>query len=240
MRRPELQPMMLRREAGGPVDPEPPLPKPVEIAGMPEIINVDQGTDAWHKCRLSCPTASNFKKLITPTGKPSTQAEVYLNLLLSELMTGEPGGPDLSDNHWVQRGSELEPEARTWYEFETGNDVEQVGFVMADGYGCSPDGLVGEDGLLEIKCPAPQTQVAYLLGGAMPGDYKAQVQGQIWVCERDWCDFCSYHPGMPPFMIRVERDEPYIKALSDRMEWFLEELERRKEKLRSEGYLPPA
>ena len=199
------------------------------------IIDCEQGTEEWLKCRLGVPTSSNFKKILTPTGLESKQAEGYMNLLLAEIITGEVDG--MEPNGWMQRGTETEPVARSWYEMAHNVDVKQVGFVMADGYGASPDGLVGDDGLVEIKVPAPQNQVANLLSGRMPSEYIPQIQGQMLVCEREWCDFLSYNPGMPPLLLRIERDEKYIAALSARLEWFTEQLELKRQRLIELGHL---
>src|SRR6056297_1519769 len=199
------------------------------------IIDCEQGTEEWLKCRLGVPTSSNFKKILTPTGLESKQAEGYMNLLLAEIITGEVDG--MEPNGWMQRGTEIEPVARSWYEMAHNVDVKQVGFVMADGYGASPDGLEWDDGLVEIQVPAPQNQVANLLSVKMPSEYIAQIQGQMLVCEREWCDFLSYNPGMPPLLLRIERDEKYIAALSARLEWFTEQLELKRQRLIELGHL---
>lgn len=178
------------------------------------ICKYEQGTEGWLKDRLGCPSGSNMDKLITATGKPSTQAETYINQLIAELMTGET--TYVKVNEWMQRGTELEPRARAYYEFTTDTEVTEVGFCKHDKFeaGISPDGLVGEDGGLEIKCPAPATHVAYLRGGKLPSKYKQQVMACLWVTGREWWDFVSYHPDMPVLLTRVYRDEEYIAALS--------------------------
>jgi hypothetical protein len=201
-----------------------------------EIIECEQGTPDWFACRLGTPTASCFDKVLTPTGKPSAQAEAYMHQLLAELITCQPAGADLSENEWVQRGKEMEAEARLWFELEHDVDVRQVGFVRNGPIGCSPDGLIG-DAVLEVKCPAPHTHVGYLLGGDLPTKYKPQVQGQIMVCEAPHADFISYCPGMPPVVVRVERDEKYIKALQDRLDWFVEQMEEKRQRLIEAGHI---
>ena len=200
-----------------------------------KIINCAQGTEEWHRCRLGIPTASNFDKLLTATGKPSTQATGYMDALLAEMIAGTPN--EIEPTEWMIRGIEMEQEARDFYDFDTGNEVGEVGFVLADGYGCSPDGLVGADGLLEIKCPKRETQTGYLRVGKLPTKYIPQVQGQMWVCERDWCDFVSYCPKFPPLVLRIERDDKYISLLADRMAWFLEKLETAKQDFINRGYI---
>jgi hypothetical protein len=188
-----------------------------------KVYRCAQGSDEWLQCRLGVPSASRFGQILTPTGKPSSSAVAYRRTLVAERVTGLPEG--IEPTVWMQRGTELESAARAWYEFDKDATVEQVGFVLSDsGYGCSPDGLV-DGGLLEIKAPKPSTHVGYVLDGKLPNTYKPQVQGQLLVCGREWCDFVSYLPGAEPFVIRVERDEQYIETLHDALCEFVRELE---------------
>ena len=177
------------------------------------IIECEQGTPEWLQARLGVPSASSYSKLVTTTGKSSAQAEAYINQLVAERITGEATVFHVTEP--MARGVELEPEARFRYEMETGNLVRQVGFLMHDTLqaGASPDGLVGENGGLEIKCPSPATHVEYLRDGNLPSKYIQQVQGCLWISGRDWWDFLSYHPKMEPLIVRVFRDEEFIKAL---------------------------
>ncbi len=177
------------------------------------LLNHDQGTEEWFKARLGCPSGSGFSKLVKTDGKPSTSADTYINHLIAEKVIGEP--PETFSNEWMERGKQLEPDARSFYEFERGVTVQEVGFIKHDEYECgvSPDGLVNADGLLEIKCPAPATHIKYLRAGVLPSGYKAQCQGQLWITGRKWLDFLSYHPSLPPFLIRIEPDKEYIKLL---------------------------
>lgn len=179
------------------------------------VIDFPQRSPEWFQARLGVPSASSFGKVITPTGKPSTQVDGYLNKLVAEILTGKTDGQEASEA--MQRGTELEPEARSYYELIAG-PVEEIGFcIHNDGFGCSPDGLVGDEGLIEIKCPLSHTQVEYLLlsDGKIPSIYYPQVQGQLLVMDRKWCDFLSYHPDMKPLLVRVERDEAYISKLHE-------------------------
>jgi len=178
------------------------------------VLNHEQGTQEWLTSRLGCPSGSGFDKLITSTGKPSTQSEGYINQLIAELITGKP--TEFKVTEAMERGTELEPMAREFYELASGNEVQEVGFCLHDVLmaGVSPDGLVGEDGGLEIKCPAPHNHVAYLREGKLPTKYKQQVMGCLWVTGRDWWDFVSYHESMPALIVRVHRDEDYINALA--------------------------
>jgi putative phage-type endonuclease len=176
------------------------------------VITAEQRTAEWYAARLGVPTASQFGKLLTPTGKRSTQADGYINKLVAEILTGKSDFEE--PNAAMARGTELEPEARDYYSLI--QPVDEIGFCLHDdGFGCSPDGLVGSTGLLEIKCPLPHTHVEYLVENALPGLYVPQVQGQLLVTGREWCDFLSYHPDMRPLLVRVERDQKYISALHE-------------------------
>jgi len=178
-----------------------------------QLHNFEQGSPEWLQARLGIPTASCFSKLITSTGKKSTQIEGYLNSLVAETLMGEP--PESFSSEWMARGTELEPQARAWYEFQTDLDVDQVGFVTLDSgiAGASPDGLTLTGGL-ELKCPKAETHVGYLRANKLPTDYVPQVQGCMWICERDSWDFASYHPLMPKLLITVRRDDAFIAKLA--------------------------
>jgi len=177
------------------------------------LIECEQGSEEWLKARLGVPSASNFSKLITMKGTLSTQAKAYVDALVAEAITGESTYVKVTDA--MQRGTELEPYARERYFYETGNSVEEVGFCLHDDYqaGASPDGLIGEDGGLEIKCPLGGTMVSYLRVGRLPSKYWQQVQGCLHITGRKWWDFMAYHPDMKPLIVRVERDEAFIAAL---------------------------
>ena len=178
-----------------------------------KILEMEQGTQEWLEARLGCPSGSGFSKLITASGTPSSSAESYINDLIAELITGESTPFHVTE--WMQRGTELEPFARMNYELETDSEVTEVGFCMHDTLRCgvSPDGLIGGDGGIEIKCPKPSTHVKYLRKGTLPSEYKAQVMGCLWITGRQWWDFMSYHPQMPNLLIRVHRDDEYINQL---------------------------
>ena len=176
-------------------------------------IDCEQGSDEWIYARLGIPSASMYGKIITTQGKWSTQADTYINQLVAEKLTREQ--TPFYQNEHMARGTELEPDARKMYEFIKDVEVQEVGFCLHDTLeaGASPDGLIGEDGGLEIKCPAPATHVEYLRGGKLPSKYKQQVMGCLWITGREWWDFMSYHPSMKPLIVRVERDEDYIAEL---------------------------
>lgn len=205
------------------------------------VVDCEQGSPEWFRARAGIPTASVFDKIITPTGKASTQADAYANLLLAELMVG--GTVDsFEGNAWTERGNLLEDEAADFYQFHHGADIQRVGFVTNDQgtYGCSPDRLVGEDGLLELKCPAPHTHVKYLLDKKLEQTYRPQVQGQLLVTGRKWVDLVSYHPEMPPVIIRAERDEEYLGMMEELLEKFVSTFNNKKQRMIERGYLRAA
>jgi len=179
------------------------------------ISNEEQGTEAWLESRLGKPSASGFGKLITRTGKPSTQAEGYINQLIFEKISGKI--PETYKSPAMERGNELEPEARENFEFINDLIVRQVGFVQNDEltYGCSPDGLIADNGGLEIKCPLGQTMVRYLRDEEeLVKAYWQQIQGSMWVTGAShWYAF-AYHPETKHVQVRVERDNDYIKLLA--------------------------
>ena len=180
-----------------------------------EIINCEQGTEEWLLARRGIATASNFSRVVTTKGEPSKQAGDYAFQLASELIT------DLQDDTYksadMQRGNDLEPDARDAYQQETLTLVQEVGFVKCDFFGYSPDGFVGDNGLVEFKCPNQKTHTKYLAGRKLPSEYKAQVLGGMLATGREWCDFVSYHPNFELnkrlFIVRVLRDEEFITAL---------------------------
>ena len=189
-----------------------------------KILQADQGTQEWLDARLGCPSASQFCKLVTTAGKPSASADDYISELIAERITGER--EPIYVNEWMQRGTELEPEARATYEFMNGVDVQEVGFILDDSgeFGCSPDGLIGEDGGVEFKCPAPKNHIAWSRKGVCPSKHYAQVQGCLYITGREWWDFMSYHPDMKPFVVRVERNEEFIEKLAEQISLAVEEI----------------
>lgn len=189
-----------------------------------EIINCDQNSEAWLRARLGIPTASQFATVMSK-GKgtqPSKSRRTYMLKLLGERLTGEPA--DNFTNRHMERGHEMEPEARAAYAFMTGNEPKLVGFIRSGEKGASPDSLVGNDGLSEIKTKLPHLHLDALLRNEVPAEHVPQIQGQIWVAEREWCDFVSYWPKLDPFIKRVYRDDEYIKKLSDSVDQFTDEL----------------
>lgn len=197
------------------------------------ILDHEQGSPEWLAARLGKPSASMFSKLITATGKPSSSADGYINQLIAERLTGQ--SEPFYVTEWMARGTELEPEAREAYEFISGNDVIETGFILDTGfeYGCSPDGLITDKGGLEIKCPAPQTMVSYLRDNQVGvKKYWQQIQGCMWISQREWWDFFAYHPEMPHVLVRVERDKEYIAKLAEEVTKAVEVILNQVEKLK--------
>jgi putative phage-type endonuclease len=207
---------------------------PVSAAGSEMIlVDIDQLSDDWFEARGAIPTASGFDRIVTSRGEPSKQQKAYLYQLAGESILGRK--EEGYTNYAMQRGIELEPEARGYYELVKGVEVQQVGLCYPDKkmkYACSPDGLVGDDGMIEIKCPVIHTHVEYLLNNKIPTAYIQQVQGSLLITGRDWCDFMSYYPGLRALIVRVERDEKFIKKLSNELDSFCDRLSILIEKLR--------
>lgn len=195
---------------------------------------MEQGSLEWVRVRLGMPTASNFDSLVTPKSKkPSASADRYLREILAEWTLGHP--LEWGSSGWTERGTEMEAEARRWYEFDREVEVREVGFVMRDDglVGGSPDGLVGDDGGLEIKCPAAHTHVGYVLQpDALVASYVGQVQGLLYLTGRGWWHMLSYCPGFPEVVVRVEPDPEYHEALEGVLEGFLGRVEKGKARLR--------
>jgi len=201
---------------------------------MQVIRDIEQGTDEWLNLRLAVITASKYKDVLAG-GKGLTRS-AYMRQLAAEAITGER--VETFKNSAMEWGTEHEPQAKSMYELMQCVDVEEVAFIKHDeiNTGVSPDGLVEENGLVEIKCPNTATQIETFLSGKMPSQHMAQVQGQIWVSERDWCDFVSFDPRINGvssyFCVRIERDDEYIKKLESAVIKFDSELQEMIDKLR--------
>jgi hypothetical protein len=180
-----------------------------------EVFDCEQGSPEWFAARCGIPTASEFSTAQAKgrSGSDSVTRRKYLLTLAGEILTGEVADKWEGNRH-TERGKLLEPEARRAYAFANDCEPQQVGFMKRCGAGASPDSLVGDRGLLEIKTKLPHLQLEALESKRLPPEHVAQVQGQLWISGRDWCDFVSYWPGLPIFQIRVHRDEAYIAALS--------------------------
>jgi hypothetical protein len=194
-----------------------------------EIFDIDQGGQEWLQARLGIPTASKFATVMAK-GEGKTRSE-YMRKLAGEIVTGEP--MDSYTNVHMDRGKVMEDEARDLYAFVRDAEIRRVGFIRNGKKGASPDSLVGSEGGLEIKTALPHIQIERLLRADLPSEHKAQVQGNIWLAERDWWDFCSYWPKLPLLTVRVFRDDIYIKNMAGEIDRFNDELEAMVETIRN-------
>jgi hypothetical protein len=192
---------------------------------MIDIYTFPQRTTPWFVVRLGIISASRFSDVLA--GGAGKTRHSYMLKLCNELLSGvhQQGyqSPDML------RGTRQEPAARREYEFITGNSVNEIGFAINNHCGCSPDGLVGADGGIEIKCAKSTVQALIIKAGKMPPKHKPQVQGCMKVMECDWWDFVSYCPDVKDpkdylFIERIMRDEKYIKRLDNAIELFYSEL----------------
>jgi putative phage-type endonuclease len=199
---------------------------------------IEQGSAEWLAIRLGKVTASRITDVLAKgkSGEAATR-EDYRTELVVQRLTNEPG--ESFTNAAMEWGTQTEPMARIAYEAHANVFVEQVAFVdhpTIEWFGCSPDGLVGETGLLEIKCPNSKTHIKYLLAGKPPAKYVPQMQCQMAVTGREWCDFVSYDPRLPEdlqlFVVRLERDVSYIMAMEEEVSKFLGEVSEMYSKLK--------
>lgn len=185
------------------------------------IKDVQQGTEEWHDLRLGIPTASAMSCLLV-NGKGEegfgAGAITYMHELIAERFTGAPA--PFAGNFHTERGHEDEPKAIAEYEEKHGTIVDQVTIVLNHGAGYSPDGFVGNDGLIECKSKLGKFQVELLLSDSVPKEHEVQLQVGLWLSEREWIDFVSYCEGMPTFEKRVYRDEVMIEKLAERTKVF--------------------
>lgn len=188
---------------------------------MIEIITCEQGSPEWFQARLGIPTASSFDA-VKAKGEGKTRRS-YMMKLIGEIMTGEP--MEGFSNAHMERGKEMETDARNLYTFHRDVEPVQVGFIRNGRKGCSPDSLISTNGMCEIKTKLPHLQAEVLLADKLPAEHLAQCQGNLWVAEREWIDFVSYWPRMPLFVKRVYRDDAYIAMLEKEIDRFLAEMD---------------
>jgi hypothetical protein len=209
-----------------------------------ELVNCAQGSVDWFEARRGVPTASEFKAVMSKGrgSAPSQTRRTYLLKLLGEKITGVSTDDFEGFNRHMERGHEMEGDARRFYALTTDEKPLQIGFIRNTSpfgvVGCSPDSTIGTAGLLEIKTKLPHLQLELLLADELPAEHLAQVQGQLWVAERDWLDFLSYWPGMKPFLKRYYRDEAYIATLKVEVEAFQSELAELHERYNRIGETP--
>ncbi len=197
---------------------------------MPQLIQAPQRSDEWFSERLKRATASRFGDIMATTRSGySASRKNYAAEIVAFRLTG--WREETFTTKAMQWGIDNEPVARLNYMLMTGNEVEETGLWVHDEImaGASPDGFVGEDGCLEIKCPNTATHLETLLRQKVPFQYLHQVQGQMWITGRKWCDFISFDPRLPEYaqmvIIRVDRDEALIEKLQEEVLDFLEEVD---------------
>ncbi len=196
-----------------------------------------QRTEDWYAARIGKATASRFKDAIAvlKSGDPAQAQRDYRTELVVERLTGQRVQKFVTA---AMQWGDHEPEARTAYERMTRMHVEETGFIAHDTLlaGCSPDGLVDWDGLIEIKCPYNSANHIETLLNGMPDEHRAQVQGQMWITGRQWCDFVSFDPRMPVelqlHVQRIQRDPSFIADLEARITIFLQQVGTQVEALR--------
>lgn len=203
-----------------------------------KIIDCEQNTDAWHRARMGIPTASEFKTVIgvKKDARDKVTRRNYMLRLAGEILTGEPA-ETYANNH-MERGHAMEDEARNLYCFMHDAEPQRVGFILNGQKGCSPDSLIGKDGVLEIKTALPHILIGYFLKDDFPPEHKAQCQGHLWVTGRDWIDIAVYWPRLPLFVKRAHRDDGYIATLAGAIKAFNEELQEIVETMRRFGAEP--
>lgn len=205
---------------------------------MSTVLDIEQGTDAWHAARLGRVTASRVADIVARTKSGySTSRAGYMAELICERLTGKPAG-SIFVNSDMQRGNDLEPIARALYEVTHDKSVQQVGFVLhptLEWAGASPDGLVDEAGLLEIKAPRPHVHLDYLETGKPPTQYRPQMAWQCACTGREWVDFVSYCEPMPDdlqlFVVRYVPEPAYLEEIEAEVVKFLAETEERLAKI---------
>jgi len=205
---------------------------------VPIFHDVAQYSEEHDRLRLGIPTSSNFHKIITPQGKPSKQWREYACVLIAERLLHQK--LEFYNSPAMERGLIVEAEAADWYEFDQDVSVQRVGFITDDEHtiGCSPDRLVGDKGLLEIKAPLPHTQVDYWLSGEVSERFRPQLQGQLYISQRCWVDILCWHDVLPKLVVRVEPDDQFIAALDRELQIFNYFIERVMQKIHATSELP--
>lgn len=202
---------------------------------MIEIFDVPQNSEPWLRARLGLPTASMFATVLAKgkQGGESITRRKYLLTLAGEIITGEPA--ENYTNSYMDRGHVMEEEARRFYSFMTDAPCQQVGFVKNGQKGCSPDSLIGDDGVLEIKTKSPHFMIELMEKDQFPPEHIPQCQGALLVLEREWIDLVCYWPKFKPFIKRAYRDVAYIARLEREIAAFNDELAALVERVRRFG-----
>lgn len=205
-----------------------------------KVIPVEQGSPEWLLARCGKVTGSRIDDVCAKlkNGTYGASRDSYMGQVIAERLTGRPA--DTYQSQAMAWGNDIEPMARAAYQFDRMIPVERVGFVLHPHIrdaGCSPDGLLGDRGMVQFKCPLTHTHISYLLAGGVPAAYQKQMQWEMACCERQWSDFVSFDPRMPAhmqlFVKRLHRDDQAIRMLEREAELFLAEVERKLEQLGS-------
>lgn len=199
--------------------------------------DVDQGSEPWLKLRCGITTASDFK-IVLRDGETSKTRQEFKLKKAGEILTGVPAENYTNWHH--ERGRQHEPRGRDEYVAgHPGIELERIGFVKNAIAGCSPDALIGNDGGLEIKSMLPHLLIDILLKQKFPPQFKAQCQGNIWICKRDWWDLAIFWPGLPIYVQRIYRDQNYIDRLEAEVRQFNDEVAEIVQSVRSGRQSPP-
>lgn len=203
-----------------------------------KIIDCTQGSDEWIAARVGVVTASCMDKIITPTGKESTQTDKYMNQIIAEIITGE-SAETFAGNAHTDRGKEYEEEAVAYYAMVHGIEPQKIGFCVTDDgkLGCSPDRFVGEDGMLEVKTGLPHVLIESALNNKLEQDHRPQTQCGLRVTNRKWVDTMLYNPKMKPIIIRAERNNSFILDMNTALTKFYSNMDTKIEKLKTSGYM---
>ncbi|UOF79265.1 exonuclease [Caudoviricetes sp.] len=200
-----------------------------------ELFDFPQNSEEWYLARSGIATMSDAD-VYTMKGKGGGESETRKKLLYrkaGEIITGKPA--ESYSNHHMERGHALEPEARNLYAFMTDCDPTLIGFVRNGRRGASPDALIGNNGVLEIKTKMPERLIPVIEDEGFPSEHKAQTQGILMVAEREWIDLACYWPGFELVIRRAYRDEEYIAKLSEAIDKFNDDLDALVERIRKHG-----
>jgi hypothetical protein len=194
-----------------------------------EIFDCPQKSPEWYRVRMGLPTASMFGTVMAK-GAGKTR-DSYMRKLAGEILSDIP--MESYSNEDMERGIAQEPELRARYAFMHDEEITEVGFIKNGNKGCSPDGLIGADGMVQFKSAAPHVMIEILLDGGVPAKHLPQCQGELWIAEREWTDLViGSAPKMPLFVQRIYRDERYIQKITGEVADFNIELREMVEKIR--------
>jgi len=191
---------------------------------MTEFYEIIQGTFEWFEKRKGKFGASKAADLLMSPSKVGYNN--LINTIVYMRITNEY--PESFSNEWTDRGTELEPEAIRSYELLTFNKIKSIGYVEIDDFvGCSPDGMEGDTGLIQVKCPKYTTHIDYIIKDKVPSQYYKQMQYEMMVTEREYNIFFSYHPNLRPFMKKIYRDESMINEIKEKLKVSIELVKKR-------------